>query len=318
MAIIVAKKYNSVLQFYNENDSSSTLEEEMDAEQLDLQTNPESSTESDTTITDQNDLRFEEDNFLTDDENELISMFNSQSQRRVNEIMAEMKQNAEFVQNQPTTSRAIPVLNASTPKKRPHHILMSEESDLTSATSDNDLTVPNGTTNGLNHQFSTTILSAASEQIKSVIDELRDPIKVNFNLTSLLRSTIKLNDSSVVVTKLSEMIYPSNSMQKYSLVNVVGIIKSVTGSYRRFGEIIIADQGVEEFPVRLAYQSVETMKQSPATDSTALYQNNGSENYPMLLSGDIVCIRDLCLAINSINICPHPSQMTVSNFYASL
>ncbi|KAI7685526.1 hypothetical protein SSS_02578 [Sarcoptes scabiei] len=145
--------------------------------------------------------------------------------------------------------------------------------------------------------------------INEIVDKIQSETLLEFDVNKLIQANIDLisNEEAISITNLSDLHYPSNTLQSVILVNVVGLIVSITIDK----DLLIIDRTINDIPVRikLDHNGLEYYTKSKSTQS--LITNQNTRSYPCFKPGDIVCIRNLCLNFNGKNICPHPDQVIV-------
>lgn len=226
----------------------------------------------------------------------------------VNNVVIEMKNDAKISSSTPTKrtssvlTTTITKINQSPIKRAVAEIMNDDDDNLLQELVDHHH----------NEQIKVNSFKATKldKKIVEILKEMNDSLKNNFNLNTFHNFDVVINEENVELTKLSQVVCPSNTAQKYSFVNIVAMVSSVSGSNLSRCEIILFDQTCQSFPVLLAYEDVDAMKQKYAGDKPSVLFNPGVEGYPALFSGDIVLIRDLCLGLN-LNLCPHPNQLKV-------
>ena len=154
-----------------------------------------------------------------------------------------------------------------------------------------------------------------ASMFKEIYNNLDNDLKNNFNVELIIKSNILLIGKDVhKVTKLNELVYSQNSKENFNFANIIGIIKhfNITKNNRRV-DLTIYDETVENFEIQLGCLDIDTVRNNFKQTEivTRFFPYNYFKEYPNFKSGALICIRDLCLAANSINICPHPNQLLV-------
>lgn len=175
-------------------------------------------------------------------------------------------------------------------------------------------------------QASLAILSQSSSilpLVDEILNELPQGIVQRYRVESYIRDQLGLIDNSTrELTKLNQVIHPSNNAQTYNFANIVGIIKKANkSSGGKRMQLIISDEETEEFCVHLGMCDIEKVKKNPnqaVPGSHALFfsEDFSTHHYPLLENGNLICIRDLCLAEKSTNICSHPDQLVEIQSFA--
>ncbi len=129
-----------------------------------------------------------------------------------------------------------------------------------------------------------------------------------------LNSTLEFDESFRELTKLSEVVYPSNKAQAFNFVNVIGFVEVVLRS-NKIDSFIISEENTKNFLIKLGYCQLDQLKQNPQQmniETVFFSPSDRSVVYPNLVKRDLVCIHDLCLGTGPINIVVHPDQLFVS------
>ncbi|KAH9417309.1 hypothetical protein DERP_007306 [Dermatophagoides pteronyssinus] len=136
------------------------------------------------------------------------------------------------------------------------------------------------------------------KKIQTIIKEIGKELMEKFNLSRLIRTNFKddlIEDNKPIeLTLLSQLQYPINSVQSYRFVNIVGIVKRYDNNL-----LLIYDETMDDFEIRTENRGIDYYKTSTDDDN----------------SGNIVCIRQLCLTQNHRNICANSEQIIAIEIY---